>query len=80
MNRPRYTYQFFRAAHTPKFLLRLLGARHIGPYTNQQPQLGVVERVTVAFLDRYLKRLPGAAEPLWRPATHRRSPALSNGR
>jgi dienelactone hydrolase len=60
INLPHNTYDFFRAARAPKFLLRLLGAPHLGPYTSEQPQLGVVERVTVAFLDRYLKRLPGS--------------------
>jgi dienelactone hydrolase len=59
INLPHNTYDFFGAARAPKFLLKLLGAPHLGPYTNEQPQLGVVERVTVAFLDRYLKRLPG---------------------
>lgn len=79
VNRPRYTYDFFHAAHTPKFLLRLLGARHIGPYTNEQPQLGVVERVTVAFLDRYLKRLPGSRSRLWRDADVPGVATLTNG-
>lgn len=65
VNLPKYTYDFFHPAHGPKFLLRLLGARHLGPYATEQPQLGVVERVTVAFLDRYLKRLPGAGSRLW---------------
>ncbi|MDQ6804384.1 MAG: hypothetical protein M3065_05355 [Actinomycetota bacterium] len=60
INLPGNTYDFFHAAPAPKFLLRLLGAPHLGPYTDEQPQLGVVERTTVAFLDRYLKRLPGA--------------------
>jgi predicted dienelactone hydrolase len=80
INRPKYTYQFFHAAHTPKFLLRLLGARHIGPYTNQQPQLGVVERVTIAFLDRYLKRLPGARSQLWKAGDTPGVTTLTNGR
>jgi dienelactone hydrolase len=66
INQPHFTYDFFRAARAPKFLLRLLGARHLGPYTYQQPQLGVVERTTVAFLDRYLKQLPGARGRLWK--------------
>jgi dienelactone hydrolase len=66
VNLPHNTYDFFHAAHTPKFLLRLLGAPHLGPYTNEQPQLGVVERVTIAFLDRYLKRLPGSRTRLSR--------------
>jgi dienelactone hydrolase len=65
INQPHYTYQFFHAAPAPKFLLRLLGAPHLGPYTDEEPQLGVVEQVTVAFLDRYLKHLPGARARLW---------------
>ncbi|MDQ6778956.1 MAG: hypothetical protein M3071_22660 [Actinomycetota bacterium] len=65
INLPGNTYAFFHAAPAPKFLLRLLGAPHLGPYTDEQPQLGVVERATVAFLDRYLKHLPGARARLW---------------
>ena len=80
INLPRNTYEFFHAAHSPKFLLRLLGARHIGPYTNEQPQLGVVERVTVAFLDRYLKRLPESRTQLWRAANVPGVATLTNGR
>ncbi len=60
-NSPSSTYHFFGAAPQPKFLLSLLGAGHLPPYTSQQPQLGIVERVTVAFLDRYLKRINGSA-------------------
>ncbi|MCW2965488.1 MAG: hypothetical protein JWO17_2740 [Actinomycetia bacterium] len=56
INSPSYTYDFYDAARRPKFLLTLPGAGHLGPYTSQEPQLGVVERVTTAFLDRYLKR------------------------
>ena len=55
INPPHFTLEFFRAARPAKFLLRLLGAGHLPPYTGQQPQLGVVERVTTGFLDRYLK-------------------------
>lgn len=55
INPPPYTYSFYEAARPPKFMLTLPGAGHLGPYTSQQPQLGVVERVTTAFLDRYLK-------------------------
>jgi fermentation-respiration switch protein FrsA (DUF1100 family) len=55
INSPSYTYEFYEAASRPKFLLTLTGAGHLGPYTSEQPQLGVVERVTTAFLDRYLK-------------------------
>ncbi len=55
VNRPRYTYQFFRAARRPKFLLRLFGAPHLGPYTDEQPQLRIVKRVTINFYESYLK-------------------------
>jgi len=55
INRPSYTYAFYDAAPRPKFLLALRGAGHLPPYTTEEPQLGVVEGVTTAFLDRYLK-------------------------
>jgi dienelactone hydrolase len=55
VNRPHFTYQFFAAAPRPKYLLKLLGAPHLPPYTDEQPQLSIVGRVTTAFFDRYLK-------------------------
>ncbi len=61
VNPPSLTHGFFDLAPRPKFLLTLPGASHLGPYTDAQPQLGVVERVTIAFLDRYLKHAAGAA-------------------
>jgi fermentation-respiration switch protein FrsA (DUF1100 family) len=64
INEPRFTEAFYRQARRPKFLLRLLGAEHLPPYTREQPQLGIVERVTVAFLDSYLKDLAGAPQRL----------------
>jgi dienelactone hydrolase len=64
-NAPASTYHYFRLAPHPKFLLSLLGAGHLGPYTDEQTQLGIVERETLAFLDRYLKRLVGARERMW---------------
>jgi alpha-beta hydrolase superfamily lysophospholipase len=64
INEPRFTDEFFNATRRPKYLLRLLGARHLPPYTRQQPQLAIVERVTIAFLDAYLKRVPGALRRL----------------
>ena len=60
VNLPKYPYHFFKAALPPKYLLRLLGAGHLPPYTRQEPELGIVERVTLAFLDAYLKQTPGA--------------------
>jgi dienelactone hydrolase len=62
LNPPKFTYAFYDIASRPRFLLTLLGARHLAPYTYEQPQLGIVERVTTAFLDRYLKA--GPLQPL----------------
>jgi predicted dienelactone hydrolase len=61
---PAGTYAAFAAAHRPKYLLRLLGAGHEDPYTTQLPQRRVVERVAVAFLDRYLRHRPDAEREL----------------
>ena len=58
LNTPATTAAYFRRAHRPKFLLWLLRATHRPPYTSQQPQLGIVERATVAFLDHYLRGRP----------------------
>ncbi len=66
VNAPASTYSFFRIAPRPKFLLSLLGAPHLGPYTSERRQLRIVERVTVAFLDRYLKHRPGARARMWK--------------
>jgi dienelactone hydrolase len=63
INLPATTFAFWDAAPAPKYLLTLPGAPHLGPYTDEQPQLGAVERVTVAFLERYLE---GEAGPLAR--------------
>jgi dienelactone hydrolase len=55
INPPSFTRDFYDVAQPPKYLLQLLGAGHLSPYTGEQPQLGIVDRVTLAFLDRYLK-------------------------
>jgi len=57
-NAPATSAGFFRLARRPKFLLWLLRASHLPPYTAQQPQLRIVERATTAFLDHYLKGRP----------------------
>ncbi|MGI8412926.1 MAG: alpha/beta hydrolase family protein [Solirubrobacteraceae bacterium] len=64
VNPPVFTDTFFGPAPRPKYRLNLLGAAHLPPYTDQQPQLGIVERVTTAFLDDYLKHKPGARQRL----------------
>jgi dienelactone hydrolase len=64
VNPPSFTNTFFDSAVRPKYLLSLLGAEHLPPYSDQQPQLAIVERVTIAFLDGYLKREPEALRRL----------------
>lgn len=55
INRPHFTYDFFALARRPKYLLQLLGAGHLPPYTYEQPQLSIIGRVTTAFFNLYLK-------------------------
>ncbi|MGI9183853.1 MAG: alpha/beta hydrolase family protein [Solirubrobacteraceae bacterium] len=55
INQPHFTYDFFARARPPKYLLKLLGAPHLPPYTYEQPQLSIVGRVTTAFFNLYLK-------------------------
>jgi dienelactone hydrolase len=64
VNPPSLTDAFFAVAQRPKFRLNLLGSEHLSPYSDQQPQLAIVEGVTVAFLDRYLKRDSAALKRL----------------
>ncbi len=58
-NAPHNTYEYFDAAARPKYLLRLLGAGHLPPYTTQTAQVALVERTTTAFLGVYLDGTPG---------------------
>jgi dienelactone hydrolase len=60
INLPTATYSYFAAAQRPKYLLKLIGSSHIPPYTYEQPRLSIVENTTIAFMDAYLKRKPGA--------------------
>lgn len=60
VNPPWQTYAFFRDAAPPKYLLKLIGAGHQPPYTERGPDLRMVEHMTLAFLDRYLKGRPAA--------------------
>ena len=69
INLPARTEEYFAAAQSPKYLLRLLGAEHLPPYTYQEPQLSIVSRVSVAFLRGYLQE---------KAADIHRLPALGN--
>jgi fermentation-respiration switch protein FrsA (DUF1100 family) len=64
VNSPSSTYSYFADAPRPKYLLRLLGAEHTAPYQDEQPHLGIVARVSTAFLDRYLKGEAAAGRQL----------------
>jgi alpha-beta hydrolase superfamily lysophospholipase len=66
VNPPSATQAFFREAQPPKYLLSLLGAEHLPPYSVEQPQLGIVEHVTISFLNGYLKQKPKALQELIR--------------
>ena len=61
---PSDTYTYYAAAKRPKYLLRLVGATHVAPYSYQEPQLAIVKSTTVAFLNAYLKNTPGALRAL----------------
>lgn len=58
INPPHLTETLFREVRRPKFLLWLLGAGHLPPYSTNAAQLAVVERTTIAFLDHYLRGAP----------------------
>jgi fermentation-respiration switch protein FrsA (DUF1100 family) len=60
INPPSFTHAFYDGAPPPKYLLQLFGAPHLPPYTDEQPQLGIVERVTIAFMDAYVRGVHGA--------------------
>jgi dienelactone hydrolase len=64
INPPQYGQQIFADARAPKYLLWLINAEHLEPFTTDQPHLDVVERATVAFFDRYLKGRPDALSTL----------------
>ena len=55
INPPANTSSYYALAAPPKQLLWLKGASHLPPYTTDTHELAIVERATIAFLDRYLK-------------------------
>jgi pimeloyl-ACP methyl ester carboxylesterase len=62
INAPENTRHFFALARRPKFLLWLVGADHLSPYTTNARQLAVLQAATIAFLDHYLRH--GSLQPL----------------
>ncbi|MDX6450631.1 MAG: hypothetical protein QOH16_680 [Gaiellaceae bacterium] len=57
-NSPSTTTYYFGLMRKPKFLLWLLGAKHLEPYTTNDQWAPVVRQVTTAFLDHYLRGAP----------------------
>jgi hypothetical protein len=60
----------------PKFLLLLRHAGHLGPYTRPGSRLAAVERVSIAFLDHYLRR--GRLDSIARAAARFRADSLTS--
>ncbi len=58
INLPTVSRELFFDAARPKFLLTLVGAGHLPPYSSNRRQLAIVEQVTIAFLNHYFKRAP----------------------
>lgn len=78
-NAPVSTYSYFSLLRQPKFLLTLWGASHLAPYTTDTVHRAVVTKVTIAFLDRYLKHLPGATGRMWAAGSRAGVATLSSG-
>jgi dienelactone hydrolase len=57
-NSPGTTAYYFRLMRRPKFLLWLLGASHLEPYTTNDRWAPVVRAATTSFLDHYLRGAP----------------------
>lgn len=58
INLPSASRELFQDATRPKYLLTLFHAGHLGPYTRNRIQLGLVEKATIAFLNHYFKQAP----------------------
>ncbi len=55
VNAPSTTATYFERLRRPRFLLWLLGAPHLAPYSSQNRWTPSLVRATTAFLDRYLR-------------------------
>jgi dienelactone hydrolase len=58
INSPSTTARYFALMRRPKFLLWLLGATHLPPYTTGDRWATVVDRATTAFLDHVFRGAP----------------------
>ncbi len=57
-NSPATTSSYYGVMRRPKFLLWLIGASHLPPYTTHDQWAPTVERTTTAFLDHELRGAP----------------------
>jgi fermentation-respiration switch protein FrsA (DUF1100 family) len=57
-NSPSDTTEYFRLMRRPKFLLWLLGASHLPPYTTDDQWAPIVVSTTIDFLGHYLRGAP----------------------
>ncbi len=69
INPPACSVQIYDAAPSPKDYLSLFGISHPGAYLPPGPARAVVERVTIDFLNGYLKGSSGALARLARDGT-----------
>jgi hypothetical protein len=69
LNPPVLGQAVYRGGRSPKYLLSLINAQHLEPYTTDAPQLAVVTAVTTAFFDRYLKGRSDAVAQMRQGAT-----------
>jgi pimeloyl-ACP methyl ester carboxylesterase len=54
INPPDLGQAVYSQASRPRYLLHLIGAGHLPPFTGAAPWQAVVDRVTIDFLDRYV--------------------------
>jgi dienelactone hydrolase len=64
INPPALGQAVFNQAARPRYLLNLIGAGHLPPFTGTAPWQPVVDRVTIDFLDRYVAGRPVSAAAL----------------
>ncbi len=57
-NAPATTTSYYGLMRRPKFLLWLIGAAHLEPYTTTDRWASIVDRATTAFLEHYLQGAP----------------------
>jgi hypothetical protein len=69
LNPPELGQAVYNGGRSPKYLLWLVNAQHLEPYTTDADHLAVVEAVTTAFFDRYLKGRVAAVSQMRRAAT-----------